>query len=376
MRVGVIDPVPRPADPYNWSGTPHGLVSGLAALGITPVPIGTALPPGAHEAVAVLSRATGKRGAVADRTLVRKLSREWALKRGIREAGALDGLIAVGTDTYDLGEVAPAGLPVATYDDATLIQMWRHPDSDTRNHSFRWEAVQRWTELQARSSGAASTCCVSTEWAARSFREDFGLAPEVVHVVGIGYRPHDHLDTAARDWSTPRFLFVGIDWSRKNGDAVVRAFRRLRAVLPEARLDLVGGHPMIDEPGVTTHGVLSRRDPASQELLDRLYADATVFVLPSRFEPAGIVYLEAASAGLAVIGTTEGGARDLVGDGGVAVDPLDDDALLAAMTAMASPTTAREYALRAAQIVDRSTWADVVARILASLDVAPPVLHS
>jgi glycosyltransferase involved in cell wall biosynthesis len=47
-------------------------------------------------------------------------------------------------------------------------------------------------------------------------------------------------DTPRRDWSTPRFLFVGNDFERKNGVAVVSAFKRLRDQVSEARLDVVG----------------------------------------------------------------------------------------------------------------------------------------
>ena len=62
-------------------------------------------------------------------------------------------------------------------------------------------------------------------------------------------------------------------------------------------------------------------------------AGATVFVMPSRLEPFGIVVLEAWRAGVAVVATTRGGAPEFVDDGetGVLVDPFDTPAFAAAL---------------------------------------------
>ncbi len=54
-------------------------------------------------------------------------------------------------------------------------------------------------------------------------------------------------------------------------------------------------------------------------------AGATMFVMPSRIEPFGIVILEAWRAGTAVVATDRGGPPQLVRHGydGVLVDPFD-----------------------------------------------------
>jgi len=164
----------------------------------------------------------------------------------------------------------------------------------------------------------------------------------------------------------PHFLFVGIDWGRKNGDAVLAAFGRLREVFPEATLDLVGGHPQVDLPGVRGHGRLSLADRDESARLDQLFATATCFVMPSWFEAAGIVYLEAAAAGLPSVGTTRGGASDLVGGGGRVVDPADTDALTAAMFELSDPEVSR----RLGAVAQSRSWAfrwDEVARRLVAL---------
>jgi len=372
MRVGLLYPNPVPLSPSNWSGTPHGLAGGLRDQGVEVVPIGAKLPPLVHESVAVLSRIGGKRGAVAERTLVRQVSRTRVLARRVAElAPTLDAVVAMGLELFDLAAVRRQGLPFVTYDDGTLLQMWNNADSDIRKAGFPGAEVRRWFDRQAASARAATLCCVSTAWAARSFTTDYGVPADRVRVVGMGHRPRVAV-ALDRDWSTPRFLFIGVDWERKNGAAVLRAFDLVHQRYPDATLDIVGKHPRIDLPGVRDHGFLPREDPAAQALLDSLFATSTAFVLPSMFDPSPIAYLEAASAGLPVIATTEGGAGELLGDAAISVHPRDDAALVAAMMQLAEPARARATGARASEFAATASWSHVAGRVLDTLDPGIP----
>jgi glycosyltransferase involved in cell wall biosynthesis len=368
MRIGLLYPARDAVSAANWSGTPRGLAGGLEACGVEVVPIGAGLPPGIHQAVAV-----------ADRTPVRQIARTWALSRRVAErAGSLDAVLAMGTEMYDLAAVRLPELPVATYDDGTLMQMWGNPDSDIRQSGFPEDQVRLWFARQSASSRAASVCCVSTKWAARSFVEDYGVAPDRIQVVGMGHRPRSAPVPVERAWGTPRFLFIGVDWQRKNGDAVVGAFKEVRKHFPNATLDVVGRHPRLDVPGVVGHGFLSREDAGAQALLDDLFASATAFVLPSRFDPSPIACLEAASAGLPVIATSEGGAGELLGEAAITVHPTDQRGLVEAMSRLCNPVTARAMGAQASRNASSSSWADVARRVLDALDEgrAPSPRHS
>ncbi|MBP2411554.1 glycosyltransferase involved in cell wall biosynthesis [Arthrobacter stackebrandtii] len=363
MRIGLLYPAAQPLDPRNWSGTPAGLAGGLAANGVDLVPLAAAVPPGLHQGVALASRLGGHRGAVADRMPVRQWARTRALHRSVQAAGPLDAIVAMGTEMYDLRAAVAGAAPCISYDDGTLAQMWANPESDISQAGFADRHVRAWIGRQAASSGAAQLCAVSTRWAAASFAADYLIDPERIAVVGMGHRPR----TAAagnRSWDTPRYLFVGVDWQRKNGAAVLEAFARVRQDFPAATLDVVGGHPALDAPGVTGHGMISRDDAPGQRTLDGLYAAATCFVLPSRFDPSPISCLEAGSAGLPVIATTVGGAAELLPGGSLVVDPLDTGAIAAAMRTLADPARARSMGAAARQAAANCSWQHVGARIL------------
>jgi glycosyltransferase involved in cell wall biosynthesis len=93
--------------------------------------------------------------------------------------------------------------------------------------------------------------------------------------------------------------------------------------------------------------------------------------MPSFSEASAIAYVEAAAAGLPSIGTTSGGSDYLIGDGGVVVDPYDDDALLAAMLRLADPETAQRTGAAAKLRSELFTWPEVARRLLRALEGVP-----
>ncbi len=251
---------------------------------------------------------------------------------------------------------------VTLVEDMTISQVRKW-----RDHYRAWSAysdeylIQR-AERQAQQQRAASLVAFLSSWAAEAAIRDYGLDRRRVAVIGVGTRFTPY--SGERDWSVPRYLFVGFDWTRKHGDQVVDAFTKLRERHPTAELHLVGGHPQIDVPGVTGHGVLSLADPAAAERLRQLYVSSTCFVLPSSLEPSAVSYAEACSQGLPSIGTVHGGSEEIFGDAGIAIDPTVDGALLSAMERMADPATARAMGATAQRRAPMLTW-DAVARRLA-----------
>ena len=375
MRVGVAFPG-DPDRPSTWSGTPTGIMRGLRELGAEPVPVrvepsSSLVRAAALNAVAAtyVRRGRDLRAVVRRARAAARASPAMAVvttrsaASALRRAGGLDGIVQIGT-----GYRLTTDVPIVTFEDMTVLQVKTHPYPGW--DLLRQRAFDARVGYQRRAYEQALACCATSPWAADSIIRDYGIAPEMVHVVGVG-RNHSVPHVEARDWSEPRFLFVGMDWTRKNGDAVLRAFARLRQDVPTAHLDVVGEHPPIAEPGVTGHGVLVLDVPEQRDELEALFSEATCFVMPSHAEAAGIAYVEAAAAGIPSIGTSAGGSGFLVGDHGMIVDPKDDDGLLAAMRLLSDPDTAARLGEAAYRRSELFTWKAVAQRLLRALAGAP-----
>jgi len=276
----------------------------------------------------------------------------------LREAGPLDGIIQIGT-----GFIIETQASLATYEDITIPQALAlgYPGWDSLSDGD----IRARMQIQSRAYEVADACCVTTPWVGRSIVADYGVSAGKVCPVGVG-RNHDP-GRSPRDWRIPRFLFVGRDWEGKNGPRLLRAFARLRREHPRATLDVVGRHPPIEADGVTGHGFLSLADDGGREKLTELYRRATCFVLPSLREASAIAYVEAASAALPCIVTSAGGSPDLVGNGGVVVEPADELGILSAMRSMAKPEQAQRLGEIAARRAELLTWPLVAARLMEAL---------
>ena len=364
-------------DPSAWSGTPLGIFEGLSAAGAQPVALRAAPSDAATRRwLQVLAvprlrvsdvRMGGARFALGEAKGAARLGMAWSRwcsrvgQRRLDQLGGVDAVVQVGT-SYRLRHPR-----LVTYEDMTVRQVLGRP-------YFSWEnvpprVVERRIALQGEVYDAARACCVATPWTWRSVVGDYRVDPAKVHAVGIG-RNHDPVATT-RDWSKPRFLFVGKDWVDKNGPALLAAFREVRAAVPEATLDVVGHHPLIDADSVTGHGFLRRDVPEQRDRMTSLFASATCLVVPTSFEPAGIVYVEAAAAGLPCIGTAQGGASDLIGSGGLAVDPTDVSSIVRSMLTMCAPDEARKRGEAALLRAPLFTWTSVARRLLQTSGLEP-----
>lgn len=364
-----------PEDPRSHSGGPASLLEALQALGPSVVPVRAAPDPRLGR-VAVLGltaarlrprdlrapRAGLRRrrpGATVGPTMARL--RSLAAARQLRAAPRLDAVVQHGCE-YRLA--LPANTPLATYEDSTYLQARSaYPWPWLREQSER--DVRRFVARQRVIYQEARACCTYQHWAARSIVEDYGIPEEKVFVVGLGSNVPP--TRGERDWSSPRYLFVGVDWERKNGPEVLRAFRAVRERVPEATLDIAGGHPRLDQEGVVGHGMLRADVAEDQARLAELFARATCFVMPSHHEPTGTVHAEAAAAGVASIASASGGASTIVADAGRVVSPDDHEAILGAMLDFADAATAKALGARARERAKLFTWHAVAERILRAL---------
>lgn len=282
-------------------------------------------------------------------------------RRDVARTGPYDAVLQI-SGWYDARPSGSAAL-LATYQDSNGELWRRRPDLLL---DFDDAALRRSREAERRTYARMDVICTMSDWARRSFVDDFGV--DASRVVAVGAGPNfDRLPSVheAPD-GPPRILFVGRTFGRKGGPELLEGFRLLRERLPSVALDVVGPPPGAPQPGVTWHGRIA--DPAE---LDALYARATVFVLPSRYEGFGIAFLEAMAHGLPCVGTDVCAIPEIVQDRatGLLVPPSDPRALAAALEALTlDPARARALGRAGREAVEtRWTWEATARRIVDAL---------
>ena len=169
---------------------------------------------------------------------------------------------------------------------------------------------------------------------------DYGVSPQKVTTI----RPYVRLTGINTISERPsrakvRLLFVGNEFERKGGTDLLGV---LKALGHPFELDVVSnGNVAVPEvPGIRVHRGLR---PLSAEL-QRLYAEADIFVMPTREDCFPMVFVEAMAAGLPCIGTTVVAVPELVRNGvnGICIPPRDPGKLAAALDTLASSPELRK----------------------------------
>ncbi len=357
----------------SWSGSSRGLLRALRALG--------------HQVTgADVSEVGWRRWADLARTWVPN-RRRWAARyhlgaEGFRRRsgtaqrlvarydGQVDAVLQIGA-TFDA--LAHASTPGFVYCDSNACLFGRDaPAGDVAalRPSERDAVVAREQRVYAQ----ARTVFAMSDYLRRSFLQDFGVCEDAVQTVFAG--ANLDLDAlppvrATRE-GPPTVLFVGKQWERKGGPLLLEAFRGVRRAIPDARLLVVGCTPEVaDAPGVEVLGPVAKHAPNGQNRLSALYRTADVFCMPSRFEPFGVVFVEAMLHGLPCVGSDRCAIPEIIAHGETGwVVPGDDssrlrDTLVAALvTADALVPMRHRCRERALRLF---TWERVAERIATAI---------
>jgi len=160
-------------------------------------------------------------------------------------------------------------------------------------------------------------------------------------------------------------LTVGSIQPRKNLPRLIRAFAalsRVGSIRPLPTLVIVGKRGWLYEETLDTaeNSEVKERilftDYVPENDLPALYSGARCFVYPSYFEGFGIPPLEAMRCGTPTITGNRTCFPEIIGDGGLMVDPFDERAILDAIKRILSDSTLRaelrEKGIRRANLYD------------------------
>jgi glycosyltransferase involved in cell wall biosynthesis len=294
----------------------------------------------------------------------------WAFEQ--RSRSAARALATVGGRT-DLvlqvgGTSSPAGAdrrtPYALYIDCTVRLRDGRRFGDVELGSSR--RARRWYPLESRLYRDARLVFTASDYVRRSLVDDYGADPDRVVVVGEG-GSFTNDERRARHYDGRTLLHVGREFEREGGEVLLRAFRHVATEIRGAEL-WIAGPRRLDRAlprGARLLGALSRRE------LAEAYARASIFVLPSWFQPFGLTLLEAMDHGLPCLGSNRCATPEIVahGETGFVLPAGDVDALAGtAIGLLRRPKLMRWMGERGRRRVrERFSWPAVVDRIDAQL---------
>jgi glycosyltransferase involved in cell wall biosynthesis len=307
-----------------------------------------------------------------DRSRVRGYGREVAEMLKARPADVVLSPYSPGSQPVAYLECAQ---PIAIWSDATLAGVIHEGGTEAR---LCRESRRDGLRNEAAALSRASLLLYLSDWAARSAIQRHGVSPDKVHVLPAGPNLEIHHGPAdvrsmieARSEQGCRLLFCGKNWRTKGADIAVETAVELNRLGVPTQLDIVGSRPHDGRtlPSfVRLHGFLRKSVPDELETLLRLYRNAHFFFLPTRWEPFGHVFTEAAAFGVPSIATQVCGVPTAVRDGvsgkllPLAAEAGDYAALIFGL--LSDTTRYRELAASSyAEYESRFAWPVVVDRL-------------
>lgn len=219
-------------------------------------------------------------------------------------------------------------IPYVVTEHATLFQLHKNEISVTNNAVIA-EVFQK----------AAKVICVSRAFA--KLLEDYTSNIEVIgNVVDC-----EQFQVKETDKETVRLLTVcymeeEAQLYKKGMDILIKAWAKVSAKYPQAKLIIGGGGKSLEKVVEWTReyqvtekveflGALTRQQVVEQMQM------CDCFVLPSRYETFGVVYIEAMACGKPVIAVANGGPDDFVHEfNGILIQPEQEEELVQALDMM------------------------------------------
>lgn len=245
------------------------------------------------------------------------------------------------------------GIPHYIYTDHTHLENLSYPEFDRRRlHAPEWLALEKRIYKNASHIFTRSTNISA------SLMNEYNVSETKVTCAFAGVNVPNSGAVADNDgYANKNILFVGLDWERKGGPALLKAFQDVLIAHPDANLTIVGAQPPVNTSAIKVLG------PLPFEGVQREYRKASIFCLPTRLEPFGIVFVEAMSHALPIVATHIGAIPDMVieGESGYLVAPDDADGLSQALLALlADPAKCKRFGERGQRLAfKRYNWQNV-----------------
>lgn len=249
-----------------------------------------------------------------------------------------------------------------------------------------------WTIKSALARRQADAIITVSEYSRQTIAQTFQLSPEKIFVVGEASDPvfrvvtSPHLPGILTEQGISHeqrlIVYVGGFGPHKNLTSLVDVFARLvrEDEFRDVRLVLVGEYQK--ETFFSTYKELAsqvdRLNLAEQVVFSGYLLDeelvellnlAAVLVLPSLMEGFGLPAVEAAACGCPVIATRESPLPELLGEGGIYIDPGQPEELAAALRrVLSSVELRRSMGLAGQEAAGALTWEQAADQLVAVIE--------
>lgn len=210
-------------------------------------------------------------------------------------------------------------IPHFIYTDHTTKSNLLYPDINPKEY-IRSDKFIKNVEQDIYENATVTFTCGSM--VTNSLINQYGIDKEKAMTVHAGSNvPNWFVENDAK-YSSKNILFVGIDWERKGGPVLLKAFEKVLKKHSDASLTIVGCNPdNIMVPNCKAVGKIKADKVAEY------YNNAAIFCLPTLREPFGIVFIEAMHYKLPIVANNIGSIPDMVVNdyNGYLVDNIVDD---------------------------------------------------
>ena len=176
----------------------------------------------------------------------------------------------------------------------------------------RFARRHRAHRLQGECYAASSAIFTMSQWARQQTLEAHQVAEDKVIAVGWGPCAVDLSAEPMNQQREPMVLHISNDFYRKGIDYLIQTAAKVRAVIPNARFLVVGRDSSgFDVPASSDVEILG--PIYDKPRLTDMFRRASAFFLPHRFDRSPHVLVEAMSAGLPLVASSQGGAVEVIG---------------------------------------------------------------
>lgn len=216
--------------------------------------------------------------------------------------------------TQSLFDGSTPGIPHFVYTDSTVLANLYYPDISIKSIL----KSKKWMKLEPQIYNNATLNFTFSSNQQKSLIEQYGINPAKIKCVYAGSNIKIGVKNLCdKKYYSKIILFVGVNWERKGGAVLLKAFQKVRKIHSDAKLYIVGCDKNLilknnDQSDIENCIITGR---ISVEEVDKYFEQASLFCLPTCIEPFGIVFIEAMMHKLPIVASNIGAIPDMVTQG-------------------------------------------------------------